>query len=297
MTKRQAPSRLLALAMGIVVVALGSGCGDRTDPRIQEGYDLVVAGRVDEAVALANALLADDEKNVQARNLLGLALYKTGDNEGSIVHYDQAIEASPEYPEAHFNRANSLQMLGRRDEAEQGYLKAVQLKKDFVLAHYNLGVIYADTGRWDQAISAHRRALDHDPEFYFAYIALGQILYAQGNFDDAAANLSKSLELQPEAKEIRVLLGNAYLQTGREDAANLAENEFRAAAGMDPQYLDAVYSVGVALAAQNRTEEAAEWFGKARELTGDDPQSPIAKQLDRFFKEHGDPAAASGAAG
>ena len=272
---------------------MGAGCGRRTDPRIQEGYDLVVANKVDEAVALANALLADDPRNAPARNLLGLALYKAGDVEGSIVQYLQALDIDGDYAEAHFNLGNAHKMLGRIPEAQASFEAAIRAQKKFVLAHYNLGVIHDKAGRIDQAMAEYRRAVDYDPQFFFAYVALGNLLYTQADFEGAIVNLSRSLELDPTAKELRVVLGNAYMQSGRADGLPLAENEFRAAAGIDPEYLDAVYSVGVALAAQNKNDEAAEWFLRARGLAADNPdKTGLVQQIDRFFEQYGDPPAA-----
>jgi superkiller protein 3 len=277
------------LLLAVLLLSL-AGCGPRTDPRIQEGYDLVVAGRIDEAVALANALLVDDPENAPARNLLGLALYKAGDAEGSINQYLQALEIRPDYAEAHFNLGNSYRMLGQRQEAESSYLAAIRAEGDFVLAHYNLGILYERTGRIDQALAEYRRCVDEDPQFYYGFVSLGKLLYEQQDPEGAVANLSRALEMDPSTKELRVLLGNAYLQSDRPDGKQLAENEFRAAAGIDPDYLDAVYSVGVALAAQNRNDEAAEWFAKARTLAEGNPdKAAILQQVERFFREYGEP--------
>ncbi|MEZ5066770.1 MAG: tetratricopeptide repeat protein [bacterium] len=287
--KQLRPERIVPVFVLLVALVLGTGCSKKIDPRLQEGYDLVVANKIDEAVALANALLADDPKNAEARNLLGLALYKSGDAEGSVREYRQALDIDPSYAEAHFNLGNSFKLLERPADAEKEFLESIRLQKKFVLAHYNLGVLYQDSGRIDPAVAEYERCIEYDPQFYFAYVALGNIRYQQGDFEGAITNLSRSLELDPTAKQLRVVLGNAYMQSGRADGVQLAENEYRAAAGIDSEYLDAVYSVGVALAAQNRNEEAKEWFVKARELSADNPKKDaMRQQIARFFEQFGE---------
>lgn len=282
-------SSTLLLVSALVVALLAGGCSKGLDPRVQEGYDLVVAGKVDEAIALANALLADDPNQKEARNLIGLALYKAGDAEGSVQQYQQAIEIDPDYPEAHFNLGNSYQILGRAEEAEAEFLLAVKNQKKFVLAHYNLGVIYQNSGRDDQALTSFRTCVEYDPQFYLAFIGMGDILYRTGDFENSIANLQRALELSPTQKELRVVLGNALLQSGRADGPVAAEGEFRAAVGIDPMYIDAVYNLGVALASQNRTNEAAEQFRRVLELAEGNPaKGGLVSHVNKFFETYGE---------
>ena len=55
--------------------------------------------------------------------------------------HNQAIALKPDFAEAHSNLGNTLQELGRLDEAEASYNQAVALKPDFAEAYYNLGNI------------------------------------------------------------------------------------------------------------------------------------------------------------
>jgi tetratricopeptide (TPR) repeat protein len=84
---------------------------------------------------------------------------------------------------------------------------------------------------------------------------------------------------------VRVHLGNAYLRSGREGAARLAENEYRAAVGIDPDYIDGLYSLAVSLAAQEKHEEALPTFEKVWRLTADRPDHPIHQRIDEYFEK------------
>jgi len=290
MRKPTLPDRLLVL-LAVVGLSL-SACGRKVDPRLQEGYDLVVANRIDEAVAIANRVLTENPKSAGARNLLGLALYKSGDAEGAVEQYRRAIEQDPKYAEAYFNLGTAYERLERLQDAETAYASAVRHQEDFVLAHYNLGHIYAVTGRPDQAMVELRRAAEGDPQFPLAFILLGKLAYEAGDFEAATSNLTRALELVPTAKEMHVLLGNARLQSGAPDALAQAEGAFRAAVDVDSTYVDGLYSLGMCLAAQGRNEEAAAFLRRARPFVEGRPdQAAMMEHLDSFFARTGLPAA------
>jgi tetratricopeptide (TPR) repeat protein len=279
--------RALRILVPLVLAAvLFAACDSKLDPKLQEGYDLVLAGKVDEAIAMANALLADDPHNAKARNLIGLALYKAGDTEGAVAQYLQALEIDDKYAEAHFNLGNAYQLLGQVEEAETEFLEAVKHESKYVLAHFNLAILYRDSGRTEQALREFRACVDLDPQFYYAYLAMGQLQYGLGDMESAVANLGRALELVPTQKELRVLYGNALMQSGQDGAPGRAEEEFRAAISIDGTYVDAVYNLAVSLLAQERTAEAKEQFQRVLQLTREDPtRGQMVERVNGFLKE------------
>lgn len=278
--------RLRNAVVILLAVAL-AGCGRRIDPRAQEAYDLVVQGSLDQAVAFVNSILADEPDNAQVRNVLGLALYKAGDAEASIEQYLEALEDDPEYAEAYFNLGNSYEVLGRIPEAEQAFASAVQRNKKFDVARLNLGLIYKQTGRPDEALEQWTAAVEANDQFDLGFLQIGLLEAERGDQEGAIASFSRVLELKPTAKTVRVHLGNAYLRSGRDGAPQLAENEFRAAVGIDPEYVDGLYSLGVALATQERQEEAIREFEKVWNITAETPDDPIHQRIAAYFDQIG----------
>lgn len=286
----------LLIIAGLVAVA-AAGCGRRVDPRAQQIYSEVVANNIDQAVADANAILADEPDNAQVRNVLGLALYKSGDAEGSIEQYLEALEDAPKFAECWFNLGNSYRMLSRTQEAEGAFVKAIEFQKKFDVARLNLGLIYKETGRPDLALQQWQQAVKDNDQFDLGFLEIGLLEAERNNPDAAIPAFERVLELKPTAKQVRVHLGNAYLRSGREGAAKLAENEYRAAIAIDPDYVDGVYSLGVALAAQERQDEALKEFVKAWRLTADRPDHPIHKRVQEYFDKVGYTPTAADSAG
>jgi tetratricopeptide (TPR) repeat protein len=281
--------KLRDVVLAAAIVLLTGGCGRKVDSRTKEGYDLVVAGKLDEAVALSNAILADDPKHTGAMNVLGLALYKSGDFKTAEETFKKALEVDPKHPEVHFNLGNVYLAMKRMNEAEVEFKAAIDSQGKFVLARYNLGKIYEHSGRMDQALVEYRKVVDLDPQFWHAHIDLGKIYEASGDFESAAASYQRVLELEPSFKEVHVRLGNSYFKVGGEENIKLAEESYRSAVDMDSTYVDALYSLGVLLSGQGREEEGTEWFRRALTASGDSADTEVVRIIRRYFRERGIP--------
>ncbi len=293
------PDRCLRSLLAPVLLALalaGVGCGgDSRDPRLEEAFDLIKRNQIDEAIAIANAVLTEDPGSSGALNVMGLALYRSGDVEGSVDQYRRALEIEPDYPEAHFNLGNSLRALGQASEAESHYAASVEnekrwgVDKNIVVARYNLGKSYFERGLTEPALAEFRKCVDRDDQFFLAWFDIGRTLYGSGDFEGAIPAFTRYLELDPARKEVRVFLGNSHLQSSAEDRLDRAEEAYRGAIGIDAEYVDAVYSLGVVLSISGRTEEAAAEFGRAYRLTADDPEGQIHQQVRTWFETTGLP--------
>jgi tetratricopeptide (TPR) repeat protein len=281
--------RLREIALAAAFLVLACGCGRKVDTKTKEGYDLVTAGKLDEAIALANSVLAEDPQHTGALNVLGLALYKSGDLPAAVGTFQKALEIDPQHPEVHFNLGNVYLATKRLKEAEAQFAAAVEAEDKFVLARYNLGKIYEQTGRVDQALGQYRKAVDLDPQFFPGFMDIGKILETSGDVEGAITNYKRAVELQPTIKELRVRLGNSYFKTGGPENMKLAEEEYRAAAGLDSTYVDALYSMGVLLSGEGREEEGAMWFRKALASSGEGADTEITRIIRRYFKEKGIP--------
>ena len=90
-----------------------------------------------------------------AHSNLGNTLNELGRLDEAEASYTQAIALKPDYAEAHNNLGNTLQELGRLDEAEASYTQAIALEPDYAEAHYNLSIALLNSGRLKEGLDKY----------------------------------------------------------------------------------------------------------------------------------------------
>ena len=115
----------LALAFTGVAFAAGGGGGQDTvvskpaDPNYTQAKKMIEARDYKGAIPLLQLVVAKDNKNADAYNLIGFATRKSGDAQGSLQFYQQALSIDPKHLGAHEYAGEAYLMLDRLAEAEQ----------------------------------------------------------------------------------------------------------------------------------------------------------------------------------
>ncbi len=198
--------------------------------------------------------------------------------------------ASP--PEAAFAAARRAHQSGQLEQAEQLYRQALQAEPHHAQAWYLLGAACYALGRAEEAITCERRAIAEQPQHADAHNLLGVILAQQGRFAQAGECFRRALQLSPDlpgAARNLELAESALAKTAREqpapsrpeDAAahyqrglalarqnklEEATAALREAVRLDPNHAEAMGNLGTALLLRDRNEEAADCFRKALRL-------------------------------
>jgi tetratricopeptide (TPR) repeat protein len=144
--------------------------GDR-ELRLQSGISLAQAGKLEDAAAEFNVLLAGNSRDTDALNNL------------AIVY----------------------RLQGKSQDALGALLEAVDIDPTRAEFQYNLGKVYKQLGNFKSAAMACAKAAESEPSFVPAYINLGAAYYLLREFGKAANFLKKGLDINP-ANEI--LLAN-----------------------------------------------------------------------------------------
>lgn len=104
----------------------------------ETAVDLELAGRVDAAREVYEAVLRCDPRLIGARLNLGRLLHTAGRAREAEVLYREALDQEPQNALAAFNLGVALEDQGRTDAAAEAYRAAIAADDGYADAHYNL---------------------------------------------------------------------------------------------------------------------------------------------------------------
>ncbi len=146
-------------------------------------------------------------EQIEARKVFeqGNELARKDEDQAAADIYQRAISLDPDFPDAHLRLAMSLEVLGKKDEAEEEYKKAAEAYQKYVRhnqkdakAHFNMGLAYNRLGKPEEAVKAFRQAVKLEPEDSDSQYELG-IAYGKTRLYQESVNaLQKSLEIDPD---------------------------------------------------------------------------------------------------
>jgi type II protein arginine methyltransferase len=135
------------------------------------------SGRFDEAAQLCRAALSADAGNAEANHLLGLILYRQGQNRMAVGYLQRAVASGAGTARMYGNLGAVLNSLGDLQAAVAAYRRAIELDPANPWPLNNLGVLYRNAGQPDAAIDSFRRALAIKPDLAEAQVNL-RLLYS-----------------------------------------------------------------------------------------------------------------------
>lgn len=160
---------------------------------------------------------APDMYRVQTN--LGKALQLSGDAQGALAAYQEALRLDERHGDAYNNVATILHQQGRLDEAITWYHKAIERYPQHEEIYQNLADAHSKKGELDQAVAMYQKALELDPENGAAWNNCGQTLYEAGRLGEAEVAFQKAAALLPQQAEPHNNLGNLYSRLGRPEEA------------------------------------------------------------------------------
>lgn len=218
------------------------------------------AGRPEDAATACRGILDSDPRNVDALHLLGAALNRLGDFEGSAATMESAVRARPSDPVLRNNLGNALKEAGRPAEAEKSYREALKRRPNYADAYSNLGGLLQSMGRLPEAEQALRRALALDSGHALAHNHLGMVLGASHKLPEAMESFQRALAIHPRFPEVHRNIATTLLALGRKEDA---EKALRAALDLEPRSALGHVRLGNLLRELGRLREAEEECRKA----------------------------------
>ncbi|MGB9893615.1 MAG: tetratricopeptide repeat protein, partial [Candidatus Saccharicenans sp.] len=202
-------------------------------------------------------------------------------------YVEKALALDPHLTSAHNLKGNIWRQEGRNLEAMAEYRKALELDQGYEKALYNLGISSSDLGQWTEARNYFLQAIKANPFFGEAYAGLGLCFLNEGKWEEAVNNLLKARELGYKNPVVSVNLSYAYISL--KDWAK-AETEARRAIKEQPDLALAYNNLGIALAQQDKFEEARGALEKALELSPLDRDSALNLAIVELARNNEDRA-------
>lgn len=201
------------------------GCAEEARLKQERVSGLVAAGKNDEALKAATALLKDHPKE-QGLNLIhGEILEATGDKERARLAYVREAEYFPRDP-APLVKLGILEASRQRPvEAEKAYRRALDINSRDVDALVMLGELLDNLGRAPEAAPLTEKAIAVDPEHPGALMRHAFDLQRKGQLDRALVSYQACLKRQPGNPGALYNLGTLYGQMGRGADAERAYRE------------------------------------------------------------------------
>jgi len=231
--------RFLASSLLMLALIAMAGCGLLLDTearfaRARQAYD---DGNFQAAIVDLKALLQDEPNHIDARLLLGEALFRTGDVPGAENAFERAVELLRAAIEPGGQGTEPRPNGEAELLAATGKLAALQLTLgDFAAARSNAELVIAgdpaDIGSYliasqaayytddnEAARSYAARLLERSPGHPLAHAMLGFVDAREGAYPDAEAHFAAVLTRQPNQIAVRLALTQLQIVMGKSEAA------------------------------------------------------------------------------
>jgi tetratricopeptide (TPR) repeat protein len=167
---------------------------------------LVNAGRLNQAAALLEKVVAEEPDNAQALQNLGAVYARLERMEKARPLLERAVALAPDMPMAHHNLGSVLSKLGEIEEADRLVRRAIELSPGYGEAYHALANLSQGTAgaEYVPQIEKALRAKDvDDHNKRYLNFAAGHFLHRLKRYDEAfqhyvAANRARGAEYDPK---------------------------------------------------------------------------------------------------
>lgn len=215
-----------------------------SDPILEKGVSLAQKGDFKEAEEVFEQAVALHPHDARALTALGQVQDQLGSLSESIETFRKVIALDSLSAEAHVNLGIALGDHADLSGALVESMNATRLAPNSAGAHFLCGRLLSDLGRRDQARVEFRKVLEIAPGYAEALNYWAALEGDEGNLTAQENLLKRYVKLRPDQATAWVQLGHVLNDEDRESEAIAA---WRRALALNPQYIEAIYSLARAL--------------------------------------------------
>jgi tetratricopeptide (TPR) repeat protein len=233
---------------------------DLKEDRLMQASCFIHLGKMDEALAMCDRMIASDQADAAVWQLRTMILMKVGQFDEALSSCRKSIELMPDAGRSWCDQASILLRLNRPKEALNSCEKAIRLDGESRLVRELQGQAFEDLQLFDDAVAAFSKAVDLDPENLSSRIRLSAVLLELDHHEEALVHARQAIEINPEDPQALVLMGSVLASMGRFDESLLSFNK-AISLGNDSSYVQ--FKVVEVLLALDRWREGIACLGRA----------------------------------
>jgi len=211
----------------------------------------------------------------------GRKSFESGNHQGAIVYFKNALEKDPNYFEARYELALTYLELKHFERAEKELLKVSVQSPGYRDVNKLISKVLIATDRPAEAVPAIERHLSANPEDIEAMVLLGKAEAASGKLSEAEGHLKKTLEIDPANNPAKVELAKIYLRIGSVGAAKGLLNQV---IEEDPKYVLAYYLLASQERIEGNDDVALGVYARLMKEVPTDIRGPYISGLLYFFR-------------
>jgi tetratricopeptide (TPR) repeat protein len=186
--------------------------------------------------------------------------------------FEAALQDRPGDHWLHHNYAEFLTAIGNLPLATTQMEKVRDLLPHHHAAYFQLGRLLARQGKYDQARQSLQTAIRFRPDVAEVYIELGQVDAAQGKLDEALAQFAAAQRLHEDDARVCFLRADVL---ERQNRRGEAIRNLREAIRLRPTYWEAYDRLGVVLGLEGNFAEAQAAFLAVVHFRSEDPDAHL----------------------
>lgn len=175
----------------------------------------------------------------------------------AVENFDKVLAIKPDHKNALIEKAFALYYLGKFSEARTCYNNIILFEPGNAKAEFGLGLTCKQLGEVSEAISHYKKAIELVATYADAHYNLALIYHEQQAFKEAIHHFSIVVGLEPERPDAYIYLG--FYSIEAKDFTS-AQEYYQKLLQLEPEKEDWQYNLGLALAGQNKLQEAESTF-------------------------------------
>jgi tetratricopeptide (TPR) repeat protein len=180
---------------------------------MEAAAQLLASGEVQAAEDKAREILETAPRSVAAHSILGQVCFKKERYHQALMHYEEALEISPDSAEALLGLGDVYESTGNIAGAIEVFTRSIKHHPS-AIAYIKLANIHMMNANYEDAVRHYIQASGFDENNPEIFRNIGTACRILGRYDEAIGYLEKSLALDPDDAALQETLGLYYLDTG-----------------------------------------------------------------------------------